>query len=65
MPQITDPALQAQLQEDARLGNVPQWSSTDLDQANAFIAYFNALTESTAMELVTHTSYSYKINPPE
>lgn len=65
MPQITDPVVQAQLEIDMRSGNVPRFSTTDVEQAQAFVDYFNTLTGSTAMELVVHTTYSYKIINPE
>lgn len=64
MPEITDPAIQAQLKADTEAGIVPKWNANSLDEAQAFVDYFNALTESDRMELVTVTTYQYKINPP-
>lgn len=64
MPEITDPAIQAQLKADTERGLVPPWDATNLERAQAFVDYFNTLTESDSMELVTVTTYSYKINPP-
>lgn len=61
---ITDPAIRAQLEADIRAGRVPVWNPNNQTQAQAFINYFNTLTNSTAMRLVTKTTYAFEIINP-
>ena len=62
---LTDPAIQAQLDLDYQEGRVPVWSSISLDEAQAYIDYFNTLTGGENMRLITKTTYEFEIINPE
>lgn len=62
---INDPAVQAQLQTDYANGVVPLWNPNILESAQAFVDYWNNLTDSEAVTLVTHTYYSFQVEAPE
>lgn len=61
MPQFTDPDIQAQYEAAVRNGTAPTFSTTDQAAAQAFVDFYNTLTNSNTVRLVTKTTYSFEV----
>jgi hypothetical protein len=57
--QINDPEIQSRLDQDYRLGRVPEWNPNDSEQAQAFVTYWNGLFGYDVCMLQSTTTYGF------